>query len=94
MDASGTGHAQPMSASPADFSAAYHTFTVEWLPDHIAYYIDGVLQGRYSGDYVLRDPACLILDLAVGGDSAGSPDGTTVFPQSFDVDYVRVWQKP
>jgi hypothetical protein len=94
MDASGTGHAQPMSASPADFSAAYHTFTVEWLPDHIAYYIDGVLQGRYSGDYVLRDPAFLILDLAVGGDSAGSPDGTTVFPQSFDVDYVRVWQKP
>jgi hypothetical protein len=34
----------------------------------------------------------LILNVAVGGNWPGSPDGTTVFPQSMYVDYVRVFQ--
>jgi hypothetical protein len=31
--------------------------------------------------------------VAVGGNWPGSPDGTTVFPQTMLVDYVRVYQK-
>jgi hypothetical protein len=27
----------------------------------------------------------------VGGNFVGSPDGTTVFPQQMQVDWVRVW---
>jgi hypothetical protein len=34
----------------------------------------------------------IILNLAVGGDFDGDPDGTTSFPQFMDVDYMRVWQ--
>jgi hypothetical protein len=34
----------------------------------------------------------IILNLAVGGDFGGDPDGSTIFPQHMDVDYVRVWQ--
>lgn len=93
MDDNGIPHAQPMTAK-ADFAGSYHTFTVQWLPDSITYYIDGVVAGTYRGDFVLRDPAYLILNLAVGGSTAGSPDGSTQFPQSMDVEYVRVWQKP
>jgi hypothetical protein len=33
----------------------------------------------------------IILNLAVGGDFDGDPDGSTTFPQFMDVDYVRVW---
>jgi hypothetical protein len=33
----------------------------------------------------------MILDLAVGGDWPGSPDASTVFPQTMLVDYVRVY---
>ena len=35
----------------------------------------------------------LILNLAVGGNWPGAPDDETVFPQSLQVDYVRVYQK-
>jgi hypothetical protein len=30
----------------------------------------------------------------VGGGWPGYPDSTTVFPKQFQVDYVRVYQKP
>ena len=35
----------------------------------------------------------MLLNLAVGGDWPGDPDGTTQFPQQMLVDYVRVYQK-
>jgi beta-glucanase (GH16 family) len=35
----------------------------------------------------------VILNLAVGGDWAGSPNSSTPFPSTMKVDYVRVWQK-
>ncbi|MBX3021763.1 MAG: family 16 glycosylhydrolase [Bdellovibrionales bacterium] len=94
MDDNGVAHAQPMSAAQTDYSADFHTYTLQWLPDAMSYYIDGVLVGVYRGDFILRDPAYLILNLAVGGDEAGSPDGSTAFPQALDVDYIRIWQKP
>ena len=34
----------------------------------------------------------IIVNLAVGGDFGGDPNGSTVFPQTMLVDYVRVWQ--
>ena len=30
----------------------------------------------------------------MGGDFGGDPNGTTVFPQTMLVDYVRVWHRP
>ncbi|HPM31801.1 MAG TPA: glycoside hydrolase family 16 protein, partial [Chryseolinea sp.] len=33
-----------------------------------------------------------IFNVAVGGEWAGSPDNTTVFPQRMVVDYIRVFQ--
>jgi beta-glucanase (GH16 family) len=34
----------------------------------------------------------MLLNLAVGGNWPGSPDGSTVFPAEMLVDYVRVYQ--
>ena len=34
----------------------------------------------------------LILNLAIGGNPVGSPDGTTAFPQVMEIDYVRVME--
>ncbi len=35
----------------------------------------------------------LLLNIAVGGEWAGRPDETTIFPQYMYVDWVRVYQK-
>lgn len=37
--------------------------------------------------------ATLLLNIAVGGEWAGRPDESTVFPQYMYVDWVRVYQK-
>lgn len=76
-----------------DFSAALHTFGVLWRPDSIIWYVDGVVRHR-SGGGVPQEPMYILLNLAVGGDWPGAPDAGTVFPCSFDVDYVAVWQFP
>jgi hypothetical protein len=46
------------------------------------------IQGRHIPDVEMH----VILTLGVGG-MGGDPDGTTVFPADFVVDYVRVFQR-
>jgi beta-glucanase (GH16 family) len=81
------------------FYKAFHRFTIEWSPDRIEFFVDGVsyetvtLASLPSGaNWVFRHPFFFLLNVAVGGDWPGSPDGTTVFPQEMLVDYVRVWK--
>jgi beta-glucanase (GH16 family) len=83
------------SWSGGDFSTGWHTFAVDWEPDAIIWYVDGVERNRFEGKYVAAEPLYLILNLQVGGaDSwSGPADATTTFPAYFDIDYVRVWQR-
>jgi len=43
--------------------------------------------------WVFNHPFFILLNVAVGGYWPGNPDGTTVFPQTMQVDYVRVYQR-
>jgi len=86
--------------SSQKFSDDYHTFAVEWEPDVVRFYADGLLyKKRTPADlpagkaWVFNRPFFLILNLAVGGRFPGNPDGSTVFPQQMQVDYVRVYQR-
>ncbi|MGK5499974.1 ricin-type beta-trefoil lectin domain protein [Streptomyces sp. URMC 125] len=78
------------------FADDFHTFAVDWAPNSITWSVDGqVYQRRTPADlggdrWVFDKPFFLILNLAVGGDWPGLPDGSTVFPQRMVVDYVRV----
>ena len=82
---------------PVNFHNDYHTYAAEWDPDQIRFYVNGnrhftINQG--DGGVILFDDAKrIIINLAVGGTFGGDPDGTTVFPQNMDIDYVRVWQR-
>jgi beta-glucanase (GH16 family) len=77
-----------------DLSAGWHTFAVDWEPDHITWYVDGKSYGTVTDPSMIPTEAMYpIFDLAVGGDWAGMPDATTRFPATMDVDEVRIWQK-
>ena len=77
-----------------DFSEGFHTFGVDWQPDHVSWYVDGVERGRMTDpDLISPEAMYPILNVAVGGDWAGAPDDTTAFPATMDVDYIRVWQE-
>jgi hypothetical protein len=47
---------------------------------------------RPSSLLAFHKPFFLILNLAVGGNWPGNPDATTVFPQSLEIDYIRVYK--
>ena len=81
--------------SGANFQDGYHTYACEWEVGTVRFYVDGVEH------FTVYEPAVgipgtaksIVLNLAVGGDYSGYPDGSTPFPSQFDVDYVRVWQR-
>ena len=74
-----------------DFSADFHVFTLEWMPSQLRWLIDGV-ERKVMTEHVPSKAMYLILNTAIGGDWAGAPDKTTVFPQYFTIDYVRIFQ--
>ena len=75
-----------------DFSADWHTFAVDWQPDVIIWYVDGIERWRYTGNIQAR-PMYLLANLAVGGDWPGAPDDSTPFPSYYEIDYIRVWKR-
>jgi len=88
----------PTNLSEGRFADDFHLYAVEWEENEIRWYLDGkqffsVTPDRVNGKWVFDHPFFLILNLAVGGQWPGSPDGSTVFPQTLLVDYVRVYQK-
>ena len=78
-----------------DLSAGFHTIAIEWDQDKILWSIDGKDKFQ-SLDGVPRQSMFLALELAVGGGagslSSRTPDASTPFPASFDIDYIRVYQ--
>jgi beta-glucanase (GH16 family) len=91
-DAEGVHRSSGGQWTGPDFSAGWHTFGVDWQPTAIVWYVDGVERRRYTiRDHIPAEPMYLLLNLAVGGTWPGAPDASTVFPASYEVDYVRVW---
>lgn len=90
------------------FSRVFHQYSVEWEPGEIRWYIDGVLYltvndwfsaplglNEYEYPAPFNQPFFVQMNLAVGGDWPGNPDELTNFDNAeFEIDYVRVYQKP
>jgi len=84
------------------FHDDFHVFAIEWELGEIRWYVDGLLYATRNNWYSTGGPFPapfdvdfhLLLNLAIGGNLPGSPDATTVFPQEYVVDYVRVYQVP
>jgi beta-glucanase (GH16 family) len=76
----------------------FHIFAIEWETNRMRWFIDNqpyftiTPTSLPSGtQWVFSQPQFLLLNLAVGGNWPGNPDGTTVFPQRMVVDYVRIY---
>lgn len=78
----------------------YHTYTIEWEPNLIRWYVDGILYHEATpadvapNEWVFNDPVFLLLNVAVGGNFGGTVGPDLAPPQSMLVDYVRVYQAP
>ncbi len=89
-----------------DATTNFHNYAIEWDADEIRWYVDDVLyatQNSWWSDAASTNPDGaypapfnqafhILLNVAVGGNLPGPPDGTTVFPVTMEVDWVRVYE--
>jgi len=85
-----------------EWASKFHDWRMDWDENQISLYMDDFLVNNVAlSDLVNRDgtninpfkqPHYMLFDLAIGGTQGGDPTNTK-FPNRFEVDYVRVYQK-
>ncbi|MEX0332716.1 MAG: family 16 glycosylhydrolase [Puniceicoccaceae bacterium] len=82
-----------------DVDTTFHVYAMEWDPDEIRFFMDGVQHHSYLNPQTGPEawpffgyPFYLILNIAVGGDWGGQKGiDPNIWPQRMEVDYVRVY---
>ncbi|HYW94137.1 MAG TPA: glycoside hydrolase family 16 protein, partial [Bacteroidales bacterium] len=84
-----------------DCEEAFHTYGMIWTERYMKFYIDSVDNIIYTyappikndQNWPFNQPLFLIMNVAVGGTWGGSMGiDNSIFPQTMEVDYVRVYQ--
>ena len=79
----------------------FHIYAVEWTAEYIKGFVDGVEYFRFDNDgtgnkhtWPFYSPFYLKLNLAWGGDWGGAQGvDESALPATYEIDYVRVYQK-
>lgn len=71
------------------YTSVWSETEIIWLIDNELYHVIDITPAELSE---FHEEFFFIINLAVGGEWAGSPDDTTVLPQRLVVDYIRVFQ--
>ena len=97
----GTGLGVTYNFPTGQTAAQFHTYAMAWAPGHVSYYIDGTAYASFTiadatgiggvWPFDAGQSNFILLNLAIGGDWPGAPDGTTPFPSEMLVDYVRIY---
>jgi beta-glucanase (GH16 family) len=96
---SGTKDGTQNDTLSVNFSDDFHVFGIQKTNTSIEYYVDSKVywtvpmnaDGSDGYAALQSHPMWVILNFAIGGDWAGAPDQTTVWPQDMMVDWVRVY---
>jgi beta-glucanase (GH16 family) len=92
----GGDYSKSYSLSSGIFANDFHIFDITWDQKSIAWHVDGItyntLDTTPAALGAFQKSFFIIFNLAVGGNWPGNPDNTSVFPQTMQVDYVRVYQ--
>ncbi|MES2649531.1 MAG: glycoside hydrolase family 16 protein [Bacteroidota bacterium] len=82
-----------------DLSTAFHVYSLEWTEDGMTFFMDDLQINHFKNDKTTIDAwpfdkaFHLLLNVAVGGNWGGKFGvDDSIFPQKFEVDYVRVYQ--
>ena len=76
---------------PNGYANEYHTYAIDWFPDQIDWYVDGVLFGsqqKVDRDWVFDHEFYLVLNLAMGG-NLGGPIQTDLNQARMSFDWIR-----
>ena len=73
------------------YSIEWSPLSIQWFLNDVMYYETDISSSSISKEE-FHEPFFFLINLAVGGNWPGSPDGATQFPAVMQVDYVRVYQ--
>lgn len=75
----------------------WHSWGLEWEPGRAAFYHDGRVTLEITGDVVPDQSMYIVLNSGTctqrHADRGCPPDASTVFPNAFEIDYVRVYRR-
>ena len=76
------------------FENVWHVIALEWTKGRAVWLVDGVVRKTIVADYVPDGAMYVLLSNSVSSHRgpSGSPDVATVFPNFFEIDYVRIYQ--
>ncbi|MFN3512359.1 MAG: family 16 glycosylhydrolase [Phenylobacterium sp.] len=86
----GTRVAQGVALKTPDLSLDFHRYGVDWQKDYVTFYFDGMKIAQYATPADMHKPMYMVANVSVGG-WAGTPDASTVFPASLQIDYIRAY---
>jgi len=77
------------------FAEEFHVFSIIWDASQIRFYRDDIQYHVMNTASIsaFQEDFFFIFNVAVGGNWPGSPNPSTLFPQTMIVDYVRVFQE-
>jgi len=76
----------------------FHVYAIDWTEDKIDFFVDEKLVYTYGPElknensWPFNQPFYIIINLAIGGNFGGPEVDETMFPESFIIDYVKVFQ--
>ncbi|MFM7619299.1 MAG: family 16 glycosylhydrolase [Bacteroidota bacterium] len=92
------GHAYWGGSAVCDASQ-FHTYSVIWDNTTIRWYLDDIeyhsanITDNVNSTEEFHQSFFLIMNIAVGGNWPGSPNASTFFPATMEIDYIRVYQE-
>jgi hypothetical protein len=78
-----------------DVSDGFHRYALDWTPENIIFYVDGVKTFEY-GAHNIHEDMYMLINLALGSHDPNwipDPDDTTPFPGFMEVDYVHAYRR-
>jgi beta-glucanase (GH16 family) len=76
----------------------FHIYAADWDKDKIAFYVDNQLVYTFAPEqkteaiWPFNQPFYLLLNMAIGGNFGGPKVDDTILPQTFIIDYIRVYE--
>ncbi|MEN0019659.1 MAG: glycoside hydrolase family 16 protein [Planctomycetota bacterium] len=93
---------KPDPDQPGDtWTEQFHTWRMDWDEEQIVLSVDGNVLNTIDltetinpdGSNPFHRPHYMIANVAIGGDNGGDPSHTD-FPARYEIDWIRVYQKP
>jgi beta-glucanase (GH16 family) len=89
-----------LSSLGANWSSEFHVWRMDWDDQNIVLYLDDQEMNssplssmlNSDGKSPFKQKAYMMANLAIGGANGGDPS-KTAFPQRYELDYIRVFQK-